>query len=427
MKLQKKHKISNGVYIHRELENLIKPFIKRKEVLAIIGPRQVGKTTFLQYLNSQLERGGELVKFITFEKRSDLELFDNIEDFKDFHKKYQTIIIDEFQYAKQGGQKLKYLFDTTKTKYIISGSSSLDIKFQTGRYMVGRMLKFMLWPFSFREYLLGKNKALYELLISRVSDVFSSSIKKAPGPEINSRLEKLFEDYLIFGGYPAVVLSKSQLEKEKILESILDNYLLRDIKGLLQLATENELIRLIKFLAAQAGNLINYQELSNSCGLNYKELLRHLEILRQTYIIDLIKPYFTNKRTEITKNPKVYFVDTGFKNLALSDFRNLNQRKDMGSLVENYVFMALKRKTNGFQNINFWRTKSKAEVDFIIQKENKVIPIEVKYSSKPVIGKSLYSFIEKFSPSQCFVFTKNYAKEMKIKNCKIKFIPVYYL
>jgi len=415
------------MYIHRELENLIKPFLKRKEVLAIIGSRQVGKTTFLEYLASQFKKEGKLVKFITFERRSDLELFDNIEDFKDFHKKYQIVIIDEFQYAKQGGQKLKYLFDTTKTKYIISGSSSLDIKFQTGKYMVGRMFKFMLWPFSFREYLSWENEELYKLLISRVPNVFSLPMKKVFGSEINSQLEKVFERYLISGGYPAVVLAKSQQEKEKILESILDNYLLKDIRNLLQLATENELIRLIKFLATQIGNLINYKELSSSSGLNYKELLRHLEILKQTYIIDLIRPYFTNKRTEITKNPKVYFIDTGFKNLVLSDFRKLDQRKNIGNLVENYVFMALKRKSNGFQNINFWRTKSKAEIDFIIQKENKVIPIEVKYSLKPIIGKSIYSFIEKFSPPQGFIFTKGCTEETKIKNCRIKFIPVYYL
>jgi len=195
---------------------------------------------------------------------------------------------------------------------------------------------------------------------------------------------------------------------------------------LLQLATENELTKLAKLLATQIGNLLNYKELSNSSGLNYKEILRHLEILKQTYIIDLIKPYFTNKRTEITKNPKVYFIDTGFKNLILSDFRKLDQRKDAGSLVENYVFMALKRKSDGFQNINFWRTKSKAEVDFVIQRENKIIPIEVKYSSETAIGKSLYSFIEKFSPSEAFILTRGFARAMKVKNCKVKFIPVYY-
>lgn len=414
------------MYVHRDLEKFIKPFLKRKEVLAIIGPRQVGKTTFLEYLASQLRKEGKSVKFITFEKRSELELFDSIEDFKDFHQKYQVVIIDEFQYAKQGGQKLKYLFDTTKTKYIISGSSSLDIKFQTGKYLVGRMLKFMLWPFSFKEYLSYTDKEFYELVISRIPDVFSFTIKKAFGPQINSRLEKIFEEYLIFGGYPAVVLAKTQKEKEKILESVIDNYLLKDIRTLLHLATENELIKLIQLLATQTGNLINYKELSNSSGLNYKKVLSHLEILKQTYIIDLIRPYFTNKRTEITKNPKVYFFDIGFKNLILADFRKLNQRKDPGSLVENYVFAALRRRSDSFQTINFWRTKSKAEVDFVIQRENKIIPIEVKYTVKPTVGKSFYSFIEKFSPPEAFILTKGFSGEIKIKNCKVKFISVYY-
>jgi len=414
------------MYIHRQLENLIKPFLKRKEVLAIIGPRQVGKTTFLKYLASQLKKQGKSIKFITFEKRSDLRLFDDVESFKEIHRNYQIIIIDEFQYAQQGGKNLKYLFDTTKTKYIISGSSSLDIKFQAGKYLVGRMLKFMLWPFSFREYLSYVDKELYELLNLRVLDVFSFQTRKSFGQEVNTRLERLFEEYLVYGGYPAVVTTKTSLEKKKILEGILDGYLLKDVRSLLQLATESELIKLVKLLATQTGNLISYKELSNASSLNYREVVRHLEILKQTYIIDLITPYFSNKRTEITKNPKVYFVDTGFRNLILSDFRKFDQREDFGSLVENYVFMNLKRRSNEFQNISFWRTKSKAEVDFVIEKEGEVIPIEVKYSKNPPVGKSLYSFIGKFSPSKAYIFTKGFTKEVKVGNCKVKFIPVYY-
>lgn len=413
------------MYIHRELESLLKPFFERREIVAIIGPRQVGKTTFLEYLVSQLKNEGKSVKFITFEKRGDLELFNQIEDFKDLHKDYQVVIIDEFQYAKEGGQKLKYLFDTTKIKYIISGSSSLELKFQTGKYLVGRLFKFMLWPFSFREYLSCKDKDFYRLLVSRIPNAFF--IKKAFGSEINSRLERLFEDYLVFGGYPAVVLAKSNLEKEKILESILENYLLRDIRTLLQLATEDELVRLVKLLANQTGNLINYKELSSASGLDYKELLRHLEVLKQTYIVDLIRPFFTNKRTEIMKNPKVYFVDSGFKNSALGNFRKLDSRKDIGSLVENHVFISLKRKSNGFKKINFWRTKSKAEVDFVIEEENEVIPIEVKYSSAPSPGKSFYSFINKFSPPRGYILTKDYFAVKKVNNTKIYFIPAYYL
>lgn len=419
------------MYIQREIQEKIKPFLKRKEVLAVLGARQTGKTTFLQHLFSQLKKGGKSVKLLTFEKRSDLALFNNdIEDFKDIYKKYDVLIIDEFQYAEKGGQKLKYLFDTTKTKYIISGSSSLELTFKIGKYMVGRMFRFFLWPFSFREYLSCVDKEMFDLLKQRVDkSIFLESFKAKNlfGAEVNSRLEKLFEKYLIFGGYPAVVLSKNQLEKRKVLESIFENYLLKDIKSLLQLATENELVSLVKFLANQMGSLIRYKELSNNANLNYKNLLKHLEILKQTYIIDLIKPYFTNQRTELTKNPKAYFIDSGFRNFILSDFRAFNQRKDVGNLVENQIFMFLKRQNNGLEKINFWRTKSKAEIDFIISRQNRVIPIEVKYSSQPNIGKSMYSFIEKFSVKQAFIFTKGYADRIKVNGCWVNFIPVWYL
>ena len=98
------------MYIRRELETKIKPFLNRKEALAITGPRQAGKTTFIGHLQKELEAAGKKVKFITFEKKGDLDLFSNsIEDFKTLAQNYDCVIIDEFQYAKDAGQKLKYL------------------------------------------------------------------------------------------------------------------------------------------------------------------------------------------------------------------------------------------------------------------------------------------------------------------------------
>ena len=417
------------MYINREIEKQIKPFLNRKEIIAIIGPRQAGKTTFLLYLQKELEKSGKSVKFLTFEKKEDLDLFQkNIEDFKDLYQQYQVVIIDEFQYAKQGGKKIKYLFDTTKIKFIISGSSSLDLTFQTGKYLVGRIFNFTLLPFSFREYLAYTDKQIYSLLLKRMPDIsfLNFRLKQSFGEVINKKLEKLFENYLVWGGYPSVILAKTNQEKQKILESISEGYLLKDIRILLQLATEDELTRLIKFLANQIGNLVEYKELSNSSGLLHKDLKRHLQILQQTYIIDLIKPFFTNKRTELVKNPKVYFFDSGLRNFVISDFRPCSERDDIGRLVENYVFNVFSRRATVLESLKFWRTKSKAEVDFIIQNRQAVIPIEVKYSSKPIIGKSLYSFIDKFSPKKAMVLTKGFIGEKKADGCKIQFIPVYY-
>lgn len=415
------------MYVNRSIEDKINLFIDRKEALAIIGPRQAGKTTLLKKIEKKLASQGKKIKFLNFEKFGDLNLFQSdLESFIELSKSYDVLIIDEFQYAKNGGKKLKLLVDTTPVKYIISGSSSLELTFQTGKYMVGRLLSFELQPFSFREHLSAKDNDLHQLLTKKVPNALSFSAKKNIfGVEINNRLKSYFEDYLIWGGYPAVALAKTELEKEKLLEGIISNYLLRDIGSLLKLATEDELLKLTKFLATQISSLVSYKELSNASDLQFLPLKKHLNILAETYIINLIKPFFSNKRTELVKNPKVYFIDTGFRNFILTDFRKINTRNDIGALVENFVLNEIRRQE--VKNINFWRTKSGAEVDFIIQVNGKIIPIEAKYSNKPAIGKNMHSFIEKFSPEQAIIFTKEHTASMQIKKTTVRFLPVYYI
>lgn len=416
------------MYIQRTLEKTIQPFLKRREAVAILGPRQAGKTTFIKYLEKEFLGRGKKVKFLTFEKSSDRELFEeSIDDFKALIEDYQYVIIDEFQYAKEGGQKLKYLFDTTKVKFIISGSSSLELTFQTGKYMVGRMFNFELLPFSFREYLLAKDKDLYNLLEKKNSapDILSFNIKNGFSANINQRLTMALEDYAIYGGYPAVVLSKTKKEKQKTLESIIDKYFLQDIRGLLQLATDDKLLRLSKFLATQASGMVKFEELSRVSDLSYQDILKHLNILEKTFIIKLVKPFFKNKRTELTKNPKIYFYDLGVRNFLISDFRPLGLRNDAGAIMENHAFGAL-IKSGVASNPKYWRTKSKAEVDFVIEKERSIYPVEIKYSSERIIGKSFYSFLEKFPTKTGIILTKDYLGEEKIGKTKIKFIPLSY-
>lgn len=417
------------MYIYRDLEAKIKPFLNRKEAIAIIGPRQAGKTTLIKHMEEEFLRGGKSVKFITFEKRADLELFQNsIEDFKDLIKDFQCVIIDEFQYAKGGGQKLKYLYDTTSVKFIISGSSSLELTFQTGKYMVGRLLDFTLLPFSFREFLSFADNELYSLLDKKVGQnpLFDFTIKNGFGQEINRRLSAFLEKFIIYGGYPAVVLSKSDEEKRKILENIVDKYLLQDISVLLKMHTAEELMRLGRFLSAQIGGMVKFSDLSNVANLRYGEVVKHLNVLEKTFIIKLIRPFFTNRRTELVKNPKIYFIDAGIRNFLFSDFRPLLDRNDIGALMENHAFTMLFNMGLSSDSPKYWRTKSKAEVDFIIQDSVGICPIEIKYSSQKTIGKSYYSFLNKFKPKTGVILTKDYLGEEKIGATKVRFIPLCY-
>ena len=197
--------------------------------------------------------------------------------------------------------------------------------------------------FSFREFLFFENKELFDLLDNKIKpdSILKFNIKNGFGAEINKRLIVALEKYAVYGGYPAAVLSKTEQEKEKVLENILEKYLLKDVRSLLKLTTEDELLKLSKFLASQAGNIIKYEELSNVSKLSYRDVIKHLNILEKTFIIDLVKPFFTNKRTELTKNPKNYFIDLGLRNYLLSDFRAIKNRNDSGAIMENYAYNML--------------------------------------------------------------------------------------
>lgn len=414
----------NSSYLSRDIEPKLVRYLKNKEIIALIGPRQVGKSTVLNKLHEDIGKKKKSV-FLTFEDRTILDFFQ--EDIESFKKTYvdpnEIIFIDEIQYAKEAGQKLKYLYDTTGKKFVISGSSSLEIR-DMGKFLVGRIFTFYLDPLSFSEFLDHRDSTIYSL--------YQNSSKKgeiSKSSEIKKATLKLFEEYLIYGGYPRVVLAKTDEEKEFVLGSVIDNYLLKEIRSLLKLATEDELLKLAQLLSLQIGNLISYNELFLSTGISRIELKKHLNILKETYILDLIKPYFRNRRVELVKNPKAYFIDTGMRNKIIDNFSKVGQRTDVGQIAENYVFDVLRRSFPFPKKINFWRTKSQAEVDFVIETNGEILPIEVKYAplGNAVIGKSMHSFIEKYSPKKAIITTTGDYLVKKIKNTKIHFIPIYLL
>ena len=139
------------MYKTRKLEKTILKYLSKREILAIIGPRQSGKTTLLQKIQSELPNS----IFISFEDMDDLELFET--DPKGFAEKYfgyRYIFIDEFQYSRSGGKNLKLLYDLyPKNKVILSGSSAIDLTINTIKYLVGRIFVFNLYNLNFEEYL----------------------------------------------------------------------------------------------------------------------------------------------------------------------------------------------------------------------------------------------------------------------------------
>ncbi|MBI5399475.1 ATP-binding protein [Candidatus Saganbacteria bacterium] len=431
--------------IQRKLKQQIARFLNRKEYIAIIGPRQAGKTTFLKMLKEYLVESQGVaspnVHYLTFEDRKLLHSFRQdpiafVRSYAGQDNKPAIIMIDEFQYAASGGQKLKLIYDTMENvKIILTGSSSLEIKAKVGKFMVGRLLTFHLFPFDFQEYLLACDERLAGVLSEKQKAIYNylrgleNKLSDAGADPFAKQLLPFFENYATFGGYPAVVMAETETEKQKLLNDIYDNYILRDIKGLLELATEDQLYQLTRVLATQIGNLLNYQNLGKIADLDYRNLKKHLRILQETFVIRLLIPYFTNKQKELSKNPKVFFEDLGFRNSLLKSFQPLDQKTEGGATIGNVVYLLLKRALTEEAELNFWRTKAGAEVDFVMQERGEIIPIEVKYSryDQPQISRSLAAFINNFKPPRALVVNKNYFGRKVFINCEVAFAPAYYL
>ena len=373
--------MSKNIYIKRKLEDTILQYLDRPEVIAVVGPRQAGKTTLLYHIFEQVK---DRAIFLSFEDQKILNFFtQNIDEFIELYvTPYKYTFVDEFYYAKQGGKSLKYIFDKTKAKFIISGSSNVDLTIEAVKYLVGRIFVFSLFPLDFDEILAFKDPNLFKLYKKSKINLkgFSHVSGKADSLEILADIKKYYQDYLLYGGYPRIILSDAKKEKEIVLRNIYNTYFLREVRDILGLIDDYKFSQMIKVLALQVGNLIDYGEISNMSGLNFRTVKSYLNFLEKTFICRLVRPYFKNKRTEIVKNPKVFFFDNGLRNLIVDDFRKIEDRPDGGAVLENGLAMQLIKQE---LNFNFWRNKQKSEIDFVVNlPEAKQIGLEVKKSIK---------------------------------------------
>ncbi len=393
------------MYYKRELEEKIEQYLESPEIIAIFGPRQVGKTTLLRELYSRVDNP----VFLTFEDIELKVLFE--EDIKSFITlyidPYDHIFIDEFQYARMGGKHLKYIYDTTDKKIFISGSSAMELSINAVKYLAGRIFVFNLYSFSFGEFLSVKDASFYKLY---------SNLQSTISPSISKKITTYMEEYLTFGGYPRVVLSKNDEEKKEILKNLLSIYLLRDIREIAKIADETKMYKLLKALSLQIGNVIVYNELSTLIGVNAVQLKKYLSVFEKAFLTKAITPFFTNKRLEIVKNPEIFFLDMGIRNVIIKNFSALEDRVDKGAMLENFVFRELIER-----ELKYYRTKNGAEVDFVIDDS---IPVEIKSNlSSMKISKSYHYFLENYRPKKGYVLNFNQVGVKEFNGVTVNFLP----
>ncbi|MDP2924819.1 MAG: ATP-binding protein [Nanoarchaeota archaeon] len=402
------------VYIERDIEKDLNKWIEDREILAIRGPRQCGKTTILNRIRENLIKKGvseKNIHYINFEDNVIRLKFE--ENWRDFINLYLTngknyFLIDEVQYVKDIGKKLKLIFDSfNNIKIIITGSSSFDLT-NLGQYLVGRVLFFNLLPFNFREFLRAKDEK-YERLYNQVKiDLEKIKLTKTIFLE---DLNSLLHEYLTFGGYPRVILENDREKKKEILKNMFTTYVEKDVVSLYGNKYRDNSVKILKTLSANLGGIIKYENLTEVSGLKYSEIKEILPILQDSFVISIVNPFYKNLVSELRKNPKIYFVDMGIRNYLYEKFDNL----DFDYLYENFVYNQLKVKFN----IKYWRTTTKTEVDFVIDK-SLPIPIEVKRNKK--VTRALRSFIKNYKSEIVIVANLKIAEKIEKSIYAIPFV-----
>lgn len=296
----------------------------------------------------------------------------------------QIIFIDEIQYLDNPTNFLKYIYDEYKNniKLIVSGSSSfyIDQKFRDS--LIWRKKIFNIYTLDFEEFLYFKNEL-------ELKEIYKNNDKI---PLLyKSQFKILFLEYITYWWYPEIVKIKNNEEKIERLASFTQDYIKKDIYDS-NIADIEKFLAILKTLASQTWELLNMNEIANTFDLSLPTVEKYIYIMQKSFHIAIIRPFYKNIKKELTKMPKIYFYDLGFRNSLLKNFDNINLRSDKWNFLENIYFRKFLFKYS-LNNINFWRTQNKNEVDFIINEKK---AYEIKFNQKLI------------KPSKYELFRKNY-------------------
>ena len=382
--------------INRNILSKLQQELTQPEILILLGPRQVGKTTLLGMLQDHARQNGLRAAFFDLEQpqvladfnRTDKEIVGLISGSGD------VVFIDEFQYVRNISKIFKAIFDSKKKiKIICSGSSSLEIHKHLKEGLAGRRFLCRIYPLEYTEIR-------------------------------NDRPDLKFEDYLRFGGMPGLTHTHSEERKQQILNELVGSYILKDIKSLVKEENISAFNHLLYLLAQDQGSTISVHSLSGEVGLSSKAIKRYLDILEQTYVNYRIYSYSKNLGNELRKSCKTYLYDLGVRNMLLKDFSNINSRPDKGVILESFVFLRLQAMLLPNMEIKFWRTKDGGEVDFILLKDRKPIPIEVKSKMAVLdVPSGLKRFLDRYpAVGSAYVINENMEGEIKYEDCLVRFL-----
>lgn len=402
-------RVGKSVLMYQLIDYLLTLGIEGKKVLFVQGDNPI--------LNEFIKDGNLLVTIFEIYQKYILESsFDEIQD-----RIY--IFIDEAQNLPAWEDGVKALIDLKyNIKFIITGSSSRELRRGAQNPLTGRITINIITPFSFSDFSRygisdSKNQESYYQEISSLASEFKdgllngdlnktySAAKKVENIVSQYNLKRKFDDYLVIGGFPWVISHKKIGDDiPKYLRDLLTTTISKDILTQVEVRETQALERLMVNLALSSGHLIKYKTLAETLGIDERIVSKYIDYYVESHWAFISSPYmFHRKIDSIKSEKKVYVIDSGVMNtLTFKDESDLKtDRQYRGQVLENIIhnhLLSFKQNITGsFQNfIPFWiDSENQKEIDFIYEiKSGGVIPIEVK--CKPVVDEKEFEIVEKF-------------------------------
>lgn len=358
-------------YINRQIEDTLKIAVKQFPAVIVTGPRQSGKTTLLTHIF------GKSYNYVTLDNPNS-RLMATKEPELFFENYKPPLIIDEIQYAPQLFSYLKIMIDKQRSKngqFLLTGSQVFPLMAKVSDSLAGRIAVLTLLPFSVKEQ------------FNKQTNFSLETIKKI----------------VLRGGFPEVV-TKRNLNLELWFSSYLQTYLERDVRQLRQIGDLGDFQRFLGIMTAFNGQVLNLSNISRDLGVAVNTVKAWLSILETSNQVISIKPFYLNKGKRLIKSPRVYFIDSGLL-CYLSGIISLEQVFKgplSGQLFETIVLSEILKSfynKGKIPKVYWWRTSYGEEVDFIIEDKGKIIPVEVKLTSKANLQmcKGLITFCKLFA------------------------------
>ncbi|MDI6769642.1 MAG: ATP-binding protein [Anaerolineales bacterium] len=383
----------------RSLFPTLKAALADKRIVVITGMRRVGKTTTLRWLLEQVPSANKI--YLDLERLDQRAVFQesNYEIVLDFLRNRGLdpaapliVALDEIQYAPNSPSVVKYLYDHYGVKFLLSGSSSYYLKNLFSESMAGRKVVFELLPLRFGEFLEFRG-APYRPR-ARLEEMRFD-------PYEFERLKTLYDEYLIYGGLPDVVLEARPAARRDILNDIFSSYINIDVRSLADFQKINELQQLLRLLALRIGNKLDMTKLASAAGLSRPTLVQYLEFLEKTYIIARLPAYAGGEKS-VTLGRKLYFCDNGIAGI-------LAQISE-GALFENAIFNQLRP----YGELAYLSKGSEYEIDFVLRAAGQPpVALEVKYHPLKTDQRRLKRLAEKHAIRETWLIGRYPAPDFK--------------